>query len=396
MIPVSVLVAGVGTTSFKLKGRFGVNSPPSFGDILRPVIAWNITRACNLRCIHCYIDAGPHSEGELDTDEALEVVRQVRDIGSPMIIFTGGEPLLRKDLFRIASKALEYGIKIVLSTNGTLIDRETARKIADVGFQYVGISIDSLNPAWHDRFRGVRGSFKRALEGLEILAGLGVHTGIRYTITRYNIEDAHRLVELALLVGARRVTYYHLSYVGRALSLSRDWIPEPSQYMVFMDRIIELAERHSGAIEIETTMGPFDGIYIAIKRSRDRAEMERILSFTRASGGCGRKIISIFPDGSIHPCQFVDFITIGSIRKEPLEKIIPRLKEHPYSVFIEPWKHIREGKCAKCPFLQYCGGGDRVRAYYLEGGLDKSDPYCPIPDILTKINNHKHDTLHTP
>lgn len=382
MIPVSVLVTGRGTVSFRIKGPHGVSSPPSFSGELRPIIAWNITRACNLKCLHCYIDAGLPSSGELSTEEALRVVDQVRDVGSPLIIFTGGEPLLRKDLFLLASRAAGYGIKLALSTNGTLVDRAMGRKILDAGFRYVGISIDSINPEWHDSFRGVRGSFEAALEGAASLIDLGIDVGLRYTITRYNISEAPKVIELAASIGARRVTFYHLSYVGRALKLSRDWIPLPEQYRGFMDRVIELAERYSGSIEIETTLGPFDGIYIAMKRARSDGEMVEMLEFVRRSGGCGRKIISIFPDGVVRPCQFVDFIELGNVRKEHLGSIIRRLEKEPYRVFIEPWKYVKRGRCAQCPFLQYCGGGDRVRAYYLEGSLDASDPYCPILALI--------------
>ncbi|MEM1633928.1 MAG: radical SAM protein [Sulfolobales archaeon] len=385
MIPVSVLVSGRGTVSFKIKGAHDVDTPPNFSSELRPIIAWNITRACNLKCLHCYIDAGAPSPYELSTEEALNVVDQIRDIGSPLIIFSGGEPLLRRDLFTLASRAAGYGIKLVLSTNGVLIDKMMARKILDTGFQYVGVSIDSYNPEWHDSFRGVRGSFKAAVEGIRNLVDLGVGVGIRYTITRYNISEAPGVIEFAASIGARRVTFYHLSYVGRALKLPRDWIPLPEQYKIFMDKVIELAEKYSGVIEIETTLGPFDGVYIAIKKARDSVEMKRLLEFVKRSGGCGRKIISIFPDGSVKPCQFVDFIDLGNVRKEHLSSIIRNLEKEPYRVFIEPWKYVRRGKCAQCQFLQYCGGGDRVRAYHLEGSLDASDPYCPIPAFTSRI-----------
>ncbi len=390
MIPISVLVAGKGTTSVRLKGSYSLDKPPRFGEIYRPVIAWNITNSCNLKCLHCYLNSGEPLSNELSEDEALNTIDQIAEVGSPMIIFTGGEPLLRRDLFKLALKAVDRGIKIVLSTNGTLISKKIARMIRDVSFMYVGVSIDSLDPVWHDYFRGVKGSFKMALKGLEHLIELGVDTGIRYTVTRYNIDDAHKLIDLALSIGAKRVTYYHLSYVGRARTLSRDWIPTAPQYFRFMDRLIELAKIYSGKIEIETTMAPFDGIYIALKQARDREELAKYLKFVRRAGGCGRKIVSIYPDGSVHPCQFVDFLELGNVRKERLSRIIARLSQPPYNMFIEPWKYVKHGKCSKCPYLQYCGGGDRVRAYYLEGGFDRSDPYCPIP-IKTE---EKHQYLY--
>lgn len=373
MIPVSILVSGVGTVSRAIKGLGS-----GFSEIPKPVIAWNITSRCNLLCAHCYIDAGPHGFEGLSGEDAAMVLDNIADLGSPMIIFTGGEPLTRRDLFDLASKAVEMGVKTVLSTNGTLVDRQTAKRIRDAGFSYVGISIDSTSPHWHDLFRGVRGSFRRALEGARILSEEGVPVGLRFTITRHNIAEALGVVDLARSVGAKRITYYHLSYVGRALKLSREWIPTAAQYVDFMEGLIERARELAGEIEFETTMAPFDGIYIALRTSRNREELLRKLEIVRASGGCGRKILSIYPDGSVHPCQFVDFITLGNAVGESLRSIVKRSLEGVLRPFSQPWDHVRRGRCSLCPFLRWCGGGDRVRAYYLEGSLEASDPYCPL------------------
>ncbi|MDT7888691.1 MAG: radical SAM protein [Desulfurococcales archaeon] len=394
MIPVSILVSGIGTTSSLIRGGHGKR----LGEIPRPVIAWNITARCNLRCIHCYIDAGPQGYKGVSREDALKILDQIIELGSPMIIFSGGEPLARKDLLlELASRAVDRGIKTVLSTNGTMIDRDIAKRIAEAGLSYVGISLDSTKAEWHDMFRGVRGSFEKALRGARLVAEEGVHVGFRYTLTRYNIDEALNLVDLALEVGAKRITYYHLSYVGRALKLPLEWLPSPTQYFGFMDTLIDVVRRLAGKVEFETTMAPFDGIYIALKTSSNPEDLFKKLEIVRGSGGCGRKILSIYPDGSVHPCQFVDFIELGNALREKLSTIVSRSLNSSLKPFIEPWNYVKKGRCSLCPFLRWCGGGDRVRAYYLGGSLDESDPYCPLHltdhqsiKVSYKIPDHNH------
>lgn len=154
MIPVSVMVTGSGTVSVKIKGRFGVNHPSEFSSPIRPVVSWNITRRCNLKCLHCYISAGDADENELTTEEAMNLVEQFSELKVPLILFTGGEPLMRGDLIKLAHYARDKGIRIALSTNGTLITREMASKLAEAGFSYIGVSLDSINSEFHDKFRG--------------------------------------------------------------------------------------------------------------------------------------------------------------------------------------------------------------------------------------------------
>ena len=377
MIPVSVMVTGRGTVSHRIKGNFGRGRPSTFSGVTRPVVVWNVTRACNLKCIHCYIRAGPAERMELSREEAMRLVAQMADIGVPLLIFSGGEPLLRKDIFDIAIEAGERGMKLALSSNGTLITRDVAREIERAGFLYVGISIDSPRPEWHDRFRGVRGAFGAALNGLMNTVRVGVPAGIRFTVTRYNVDDAPRIVELADDVGASRVTFYHLSAAGRATELGEEWYVTPGQYWRFIDYLIDVSRRYEGKIEVETTMAPFDGIAIADRVAGSREEFWDLMDLVRAQGGCGRKIVSIYPDGTVYPCQFVDFMNLGNVRRGPLREILePDRPELDY--FIETHKYLKGIKCSNCPFKEICNGGDRIRAYYLGGGLEADDPQCPL------------------
>jgi len=268
MIPVSVMVTGAGTVSVKIKGRFSVDRPSDFSSPIRPVISWNITRRCNLRCLHCYIDAGSPDKGELTTGEALNLIDQFSQIGVPLILFTGGEPLMRGDLFELASYARGRGIKVALSTNGTLITREVASKLADSGFSYIGVSLDSINSEFHDEFRGVKGAFAMAIAGIRNALDAGLDVGLRFTLTSRNIDEVPSYIEFALSLGVRRITFYHLSASGRAKSLNRDWWYSPGQYTRFMDNLIKYAREYAGKLEIETTLGPFDGVYIALSLAK--------------------------------------------------------------------------------------------------------------------------------
>jgi len=366
----------VGTTSFKVKGRFGVGRPSDFSAPLRPIVSWNITRRCNLKCLHCYIDAGPAEAGELSTEEALRLVDQMAEVGVPLILFTGGEPLARPDFFQIAARAGELGIKLVLSTNGTLITADVAKRLKELGFVYVGVSLDSIDERFHDAFRGMPGSFAAALAGIKNALATGLDVGLRFTVTAKNIHEVGQYVDFAAALGVKRVTFYHLSAAGRAQKLPPDWWYTPEQYRQFMETLIAKARQYAGRLEIETTLAPFDGIYLALTLGNGD---EQYLKFVESTGGCGRKIISIYPNGDVYPCQFIDFYKLGNVREKPLKEILTPDKLEP---FIHTDKYLRGPKCSACPYKQYCKGGDRARAHYLTGDAFGDDPLCPIPSLL--------------
>ncbi len=379
MIPVSVMVTGTGTVSVKIKGRFGVNHHSDFSSPIRPVVSWNITRRCNLKCLHCYINAGEPDNNELTTEEAMNLIMQFSELKVPLILFTGGEPLMRGDLLQLAHYARDEGIRIALSTNGTLITREVASKLAEVGFSYIGVSLDSISSEFHDKFRGVEGAFTKAIMGIRNAIDAGLDVGLRFTLTSMNINEVPSYIEFALSLGVRRITFYHLSASGRAQQLSRDWWYTPSQYVKFMDNLIKYAKDYSGKIEIETTLGPFDGVYIALKLAKDKEELDNYLRFVESTGGCGRKIISIYPNGDVYPCQFIDFMKLGNVRERRLADI---LSGSNLDLFINTEKYLKGPKCSTCQFKKYCKGGDRARAYYLTGDIYGDDPLCPIPSII--------------
>ncbi|MBB5253657.1 radical SAM/SPASM domain-containing protein [Sulfurisphaera ohwakuensis] len=372
MIPISVLVSNSGTVSFTIKGEYNPKNPSKFSQVFRPVITWNITYKCNLKCLHCYINASPQGDDGLTKDEALNLVDQMAEIKIPLLIMSGGEPLMRRDFFEIAKYASKKGLKLALSTNGTLISKKVAEELKEIGFLYIGISLDSPYPEFHDKFRGVEGAFDLTVKGIKNAIEAGLNVGLRFTITSKNIDQIDDYIRLSLNLGVKRITFYHISASGRGKEL-KDWMYTPEQYRKFMNKLIEYAKELKGKIEIETTLAPFDGIYIAKILAKDEKELEDYLKFVENSGGCGRKMISIYPNGDVYPCQFIDFYKLGNVREKPLKEIIQNIPDF----FVNTDKYLT-GKCATCEYKTYCKGGDRARAYYWSGNIYGDDPLCPL------------------
>ena len=384
MIPVSVMVAGKGTVSERIKGKYGRGAPSRFSDVLRPVVVWNITWKCNLRCIHCYISAGQVPEGELSLEEALDVVDQIDEVGSPLVLFSGGEPLAREDFWEIADYASRKNFKMALSTNGTLIGQETAERLKSLGFVYVGVSLDSPLEQWNDMFRGVKGAFRRALEGVENAKRAGLDVGIRFTVTRHNVGHVEELLELAAQHGIRRVCFYHLVPSGRGVNI-QDWALTREEHVRLLDLLIEKSVEYAGILEIETVTSPSDGIYVASKIARSREEFLSLLKMLRGQGNCGRRIVSIYPDGEVHPCQFIEEVSLGNVRMSRLREILS-VENEKFKPFLDMARSLRGEKCGRCPFKEYCGGF-RPRAYALTGDLFGDDPACVVDpwDVAEKF-----------
>ena len=377
MIPITLLVTGKATVSKLIKGEYGKGKPSTFSSEFRPIIVWNITWRCNLKCKHCYIaaDNPKHSYDELKTEEAYDVIEQVEEIESPLLIFSGGEPLVRRDFWEIAEYASSKRFKVVLSTNGTLITRHVARKLKDLGFVYVGVSLDSPVREWNDWFRGVNGAFHSAINGIRNLQQVGVETGIRFTVTKYNISHVPQLIDLAVKIGVKRLCFYHLIPSGRGVEIL-DWCLSKEEHVKLLDYLIERSKRLADVIEIETVTSPSDGIYVASKIAHDRNEFLSLLEVLKGQGNCGRRIVSVYPNGNVHPCQFIDDIVLGNVRSCRLKDILrednPKLQP-----FINVERSLRGERCGKCPFKSYCGGF-RPRAFAFTGDILGDDPACVV------------------
>ncbi len=378
MIPVSVMVSGKGTVSAKIKGHYSAKRPPRFSDYFRPIVFWNITYQCNLKCAHCYINALPmRSLRELSTDEARRVSEELVELGIPLVIFSGGEPLVRKDFWEIIEPmAGKSRPKLSLSTNGTLITKDVAEKLASYGFMYVGISIDSVKPKWHDKFRGVNGAFESAVRGIKNSIEAGLDVGIRTTITRYNVDEVPSILRWAYDNGIKRVSLYILDTVGRGSNI-KEWLPSHDQLRKLARMLIDEARKYAGFLEILVVRAQFLGIYLADMLARDNEEFLDYIKLLDAQGNCGKKSISIYPDGVVKPCQFIDWVSLGDLRRERLHDILrkdnPRLRP-----FLEIEKHLKGLRCGRCPFRRICGGGSRGRALEIYSDPWADDPLCFI------------------
>ena len=345
-----------------------------------PVIVWSVTRKCNLTCSHCYIDAQEASlSGELSTDEAQQLIDDAIALNPPVMLFSGGEPLVRRDTVDLCAYAVSKGLRVALSTNGTLITKNRARRIAEAGVSYVGISIDGAQ-ATHDEFRNKQGAFRAALDGVHNAQDMGLKTGIRFTVNRRNVFDLPAVIDLLIQHRVPRFCLYHLVYSGRAsaeMDITNEMRAEMMEYLV--QRTKTLADY---GIEVLTTDNHADGIYILNSLSASDSDKSRLTSLLTAHGGCsaGQKIINIDPYGNVRPCQFWAGDALGNVRQESLSTIWNSQNE--LLLMLRDKKAHLKGRCRSCQYVEVCGGC-RIRAR-AHGDLWGTDPSCYLSDEVIR------------
>ena len=368
-------------------GRQGQATPKAtlqLADKPLPIVVWNCTRKCNLRCVHCYSNAGNQDSPEaLNTEEARSFIRDLADFGVPVMLFSGGEPLLREDIFELAGFATQQGIRTVLSTNGTLITKEVAERIRDAGFAEVGISLDGIGEK-NDRFRGKKGAYQAALKGIRNCVGLGQRLSLRLTITRDTYSEIPAIFELAEREGVERLCFYHLAYVGRASNLAKDDLPHPEARAVvdlICERTIDLYRRGFPK-EVLTVDNHADGIYLYLKlKEQDPARAEKALTLLRANGGnnSGIRIGAVDDEGNVHADQFWQHYSFGNIRQRKFGDIWSDTSDS-LMRGLKDRKSLLQGRCARCHYLDLCNGNLRVRAEAVFDDVWAEDPACYLTD----------------
>jgi len=356
-----------------------------------PVIVWNCTRTCNLHCLHCYMDSDAKDyEGELSTAEAKKLIDDLGEFRVPVLLFSGGEPLLRPDFFELAEYTAAKGIRPTLSTNGTLITREAAQNIKKIGVGYVGISLDGLREV-NDRFRGKRGAFQAAMEGIQNCVAVGQRVGLRFTINRHNYLELDRIFDFIEEEKIDRVCFYHLVYSGRGYQIkNEDITPEESRKA--MDTIIKRTmdfENRGLHKEILTVDNHCDGVYLYLQALKNNTEMaERIKELILRNGGnrSGIAFGNIDPEGNVHPDQFTQNITFGNIRERKFGDIWTDMT-YPVLAGFKNRKPLLKGRCSKCRYLNLCNGNFRTRAHAVSGDIWGSDPACYLTDEEIGIND---------
>ncbi len=352
----------------------------------KPVVVWNMTRRCNLKCVHCYAQAEEENSPNHDAISTAQAEKMIDDLaafGAPVMLFSGGEPLVRKDLPHLAAYATSKGMRAVISTNGTLITPEIAKELKTVGLSYVGVSLDG-GETTHDEFRKVKGSFRRALEGLEYCKNEGIKVGLRFTINKRNVQEVPKIFEILEERDIPRVCFYHLVYAGRGSSLvNEDLSHEETRACLdlIMDKTRALFDKGLKK-EVLTVDNHADGPYIWMRLLKEdpkrAAEVMELMQFNEGNS-TGRGIACISWDGSVHADQFWRNHTFGNVLERPFSEIwvdenielLHKLKDkRPYV----------KGRCATCRFLDICGGNFRARAEAVYDDIWAPDPACYLTD----------------
>lgn len=349
-----------------------------------PVVAWNITRSCNLSCRHCYAAADGHqAEGELTTGEADRLINDLAEFKVPALLISGGEPLLRPDLFDLAARARARGLRLTLSTNGTLITPDIARRIKNVGISYVGISLDGIGEN-DDRFRGRQGAFDAALQGIRNCLEVRQKVGLRFTINRYNLGEIRAIFDLIEEEKIPRACFYHLAYAGRGSAMVDQDI-SPAERRAVLDLIMERVldfHRRGQEKEILTVNNHADGVYLYLKLCRnDPVRAKKVYHLLKLNSGnrTGMALGAVDWEGNVHPDQFTLHHTFGNVKERRFSEIWQDIS-HPILAGLRNRQYLLKGRCAACRWLEICNGNSRGRAEAIYGNYWASDPACYLTD----------------
>lgn len=397
MIGCTKLLCGTVTSGDVLRyGRESENLPANmlqFSQDKKPIVVWNMTRRCNLHCIHCYIEAKDKpDEGELTTKEAEVLIDDLALFKAPVLLFSGGEPLMREDLFHLGKYAKNKGIRTVISTNGTLITRSMAKKIKETDFSYVGVSLDGLQ-ATNDKFRGSIGAFQEALKGMQNCKEEGVRVGLRFTINKKNAKDLEDVLNLLIKEKIPRCCIYHLVYSGRGSKMiEEDLTNEETKKAVdlIFEKTIEFYKKKAD-LEILTVDNHTDGVYLYLKiKQSDPERAEEVLKLLKWNGGnsSGIGIACVGNLGEVYADQFWRDYSFGNIRKRKFSEIwmdtsnllMKSLKNR---------KPLLKGRCKACKYLDLCNGNFRIRAEAYYGDTWAPDPACYLTDEEIGIKGEK-------
>jgi radical SAM protein with 4Fe4S-binding SPASM domain len=350
----------------------------------KPVVVWNTTQRCNLHCIHCYASAQDREfEGELTTEEGLTLLDDLAAFGAPTVLFSGGEPLIRPDIFELAAHASSRGLRAVLSTNGTLIDDAMAQRIEDAGFSYVGISFDGIGAA-HDKIRGQKGAFDASLAGLKRCRDRGIRTGLRYTIHAKNIDQLPAVFDMLETENIPRACFYHLAYAGRGERLQKfDLTPDQTRWAVnyVFDRAEDFQARGVEK-EILTVDNHADNVLLYLRvKEREPERAAEILRMLEWNGGnqSGIAIGCVDPTGNVHVDQFSWGYSLGNVRERPFSEIWDDTSDERLAILRDRKARLK-GRCPCCQFFDICNGNLRARAESYFGEFTAPDPACYFTD----------------
>lgn len=376
---------------------------------VKPVVIWNLTRRCNLSCRHCYsVSADVEFPGELSHEQAMAVLEDLGEFKISALILSGGEPLDRHDLFEIAARAREMGMYLALSSNGTRIIGEQADRVAEIGFDYVGISLDGIG-ATNDWFRGQVGAFDQGLAGVRACKARGIKVGLRFTLTEDNAEQLPELLALAEDEGVDKFYLSHLVYAGRGdkhRGADATW----RRSREAMDLLIERAWSAAAAgspLEIVTGNNDADAVYFLqwAERRFSPGEVDHLRAHLAAWGGnsSGVGVANIDPQGKVHPDTYWSDYTVGNVKEHKFSELWTG--DDPMLAQLRLRPRPLKGRCGACAYQDVCGGNTRIRALQLTGDPWAEDPACYMSDTeigaeseerltVTPFRGKSHDPVH--
>ncbi|HQZ28990.1 MAG: radical SAM protein [Verrucomicrobiales bacterium] len=391
MINLTKLWTGAAQPADGLRYGSGTSAQGS-ADSRKPITVWNITRTCNLRCVHCYSDSNAERYlGELTWDQMETVVADLGSYKVPSLLLSGGEPMIHPRFFDLVDTASQAGLKLTISTNGTLITEEKAALLKAANVAYVGISLDGIGKI-HDEFRRKEGAFDAAVRGFKNCHAVDQKTGLRLTLTRHNVENIDRILDFIEEKEIQRVCFYHLVPAGRGSELQVLSAHEARKAIDTLIARVEVWHRQGIDRELLTVTQPADGAYLLLRMEREQhpnlAEARRLLEWN--GGGAhssGRGIANIDTQGNVHPDQFWQGVTLGNVKQMPFSEIWEGANPEsaPMLAAIRSIGKLStaerqarlSGPCADCRWFDICGGGFRTRAAFAnKGDLWGSDPGC--------------------
>jgi heme d1 biosynthesis radical SAM protein NirJ len=349
-----------------------------------PVVIWNLIRRCNLNCIHCYsLSCDTDFPGELSTAEVCAVMDDLKAFGVPVLILSGGEPLLRKDIFEISARAKSLGFYVGLSSNGTLIDSACADRIASIGYDYVGISLDGIGEV-HDRFRRQSGAYGAALQGMRLCRERGIKVGLRFTMTERNAPALPAMLDLVEEEHIDKFYLSHLVYAGRGNRHRED----DAYHLTTRGALDLIFERCWSYVargirkEFVTGNNDADGVYFLFwvrERFPDMAEHIRAKLALWGGNASGINVANIDNLGNVHPDTFWWHYSLGNVRDRPFSEIWQDTSD-PIMAGLKAKPRRIGGRCGGCAYFDICGGNTRVRAMQLSGDAFAEDPACYLSD----------------
>ena len=382
MIGVSKLLCGTEGFGDRLRYVNGANEQKSGVSAGHgPVVVWNCTRTCNLKCKHCYADSDSRKyEGELSTKEAKTFIKDLHEFKVPVILFSGGEPLVREDLFDLIQYAGNYKIRSTISTNGTLIDKDIAKRIKQSSVGYVGISLDGIGST-HDEFRRSKGSFDKALNGIRNCREVNQKVGLRFTINRHNYNQLEDIFHLIKEEKIDRVCFYHLVYSGRGSEMIKEDISHEESRAV-MDLIMKKTVELGDKVEVLTVDNHADTVYLYLQAQKKYAHLaDNIFKLMQMNGGnrSGIAIANVDYMGNVHADQFTQQYTFGNIKERGFKEVWTDIS-NPIMNGLKDRKALLKGRCSKCKWLSVCNGNFRTRSEAVTGDFWASDPACYLTD----------------